>query len=178
MTIQKVAATVGKGMLAGMAGTTAITLTMAAERRLRDQHGPDTAPADAIGRALGIHVGGARDRKRLAALVHWLYGTEWGVPLALLALTGLTVPAAAAVEFGSIWGLELAMLPSLGVAPPLRRSGAAGLATSAVHHLVYTATAAATYAYLDRALAPRRRRLRGIRRGARRGRTGLARLFA
>jgi hypothetical protein len=87
-------------------------------------------------------------KSRFSTLVHWAYGTSWGVPRALLDRAGLGPAAASAAHGGALWGSEQVMLPALGVAPPLWRWGAAEVAIDAGHHLVYTAATAVAYAAL------------------------------
>ena len=82
---------------------------------------------------------------RFSTLVHWAYGTAWGVPRAVLDAVGLCPAAATAAHGAALWGSEQVMLPALGVAPPLWEWGATEVAIDAGHHLVYTVATAIAY---------------------------------
>lgn len=55
-----VAAAVGKGLLAGLVGTVAMTLSSTAEAKLRGR-GSSSAPADAAAKVLGVEPKGDRE---------------------------------------------------------------------------------------------------------------------
>jgi hypothetical protein len=144
-----IAAALGKGLVAGFAGTAAMTVSSTLEMKLRGR-AASTAPADAAAKVLGI--GGFADdaaRQRFATLVHWSYGTGWGVVRALLGLAGLSPLAATAAHLAAVWGSEAVMLPSLGVAPPFWTWGAQEVAIDVWHHVVYATVTGATYELLD-----------------------------
>jgi hypothetical protein len=141
----EIAAKIGRGVVAGAIGTAAMTASSTIEAKLRDR-APSTAPADAAGKVLGIEsFTDDAAKSRFSNIVHWAYGTGWGVPRALLDAAGLD-PAAATVAHGALlWGSEQVMLPVLGVAPPLWEWGAVEVAVDALHHAVYTVATSLAY---------------------------------
>jgi hypothetical protein len=143
--IGALAARIGRGLVAGAIGTAAMTMSSTVEQRARGREA-STAPADAAMKVLGI-AGFCDDgtRSRFSTLVHWGYGTGWGVPRALLDHAGLTPAAATAAHGAALWGSEQVMLPALGVAPPLWEWGAVEVAIDAGHHLVYAVATAVAY---------------------------------
>lgn len=145
----KIAAAVGKGLAAGVAGTAAMTVSSTLEMKLRDRES-SSAPADAAAKALGIE-GFADDaaKARFGTIVHWGYGTGWGVPRALMRVAGLSSAGATAGHFAAVWGGEAAMLPKLDVAPPFWTWGAKEVAIDVWHHLVYVTATAVAYELLD-----------------------------
>lgn len=143
-----VAAAAGKGLLAGLIGTAAMTLSTMIEMKLRER-GPSSAPADAAGRVLGVVPTGEEEKARFSNLVHWGYGTIWGAARGLLGVSGIQGPVATAAHFGAVWGTALIMLPSLKVAPPPAECGAKGIAIDALHHFVYAAVTGLAYEFLD-----------------------------
>jgi hypothetical protein len=150
MTVAGVAANVGKGIVAGLVGTAAMTVSSTVEARLRGRAN-STAPADAAAKVLGIRAfadDGARDR--FSALVHWGYGTGWGVTRALLRTAGLSPAAATAGHLAAVWGSEQVMLPALSVAPPVTLWGKEEVAIDGLHHLVYAVATGIGYDLLDR----------------------------
>ncbi len=144
-----VAGAMGKGLVAGVAGTVLMTLSSTIEMKLTGR-AASSAPADAAAKVLGVEATGEAERARFSNVVHWAYGTTWGAVRGLVGVAGLNGPPAAAAHFAAVWGSGLVMLPALGVAPPVREWGAKALLTDACHHLVYAAGAGLAYAALDR----------------------------
>jgi hypothetical protein len=135
----------GRGLVAGFAGTAAMTVSSTIEMRLRGR-AASSAPADATAKVLGIaSFQDDAARNRLSNIVHWGYGTGWGVVRALLGATGLSPPAATAAHLAAIWGNEAAMLPALDVAPPFWTWGAEEVAIDVFHHLVYATATGLAY---------------------------------
>jgi hypothetical protein len=147
--LSELAAAIGKGLVAGAAGTAAMTVSSTVEMRLRDRAG-STAPADAAAKVLGIEsFGDDAAKARFSNVVHWSYGTGWGVPRALLRLGGLAPGRATAAHLAAVWGSEAAMLPALGVAPPFWTWGAKEVAIDVWHHVVYVTATGLAYELLD-----------------------------
>jgi hypothetical protein len=147
--MRRLAQALGKGLVAGFAGTAAMTVSSTLEMKLRGREA-SSAPADAAAKVLGI--GGFADdaaKERFGTLVHWGYGTGWGVVRALLRVAGLAPPAATAAHLAAVWGSESAMLPALGVAPPFWTWGAEDVAIDVWHHAVYAVATGAAYDLLD-----------------------------
>ena len=139
------AAKIGRGLVAGAVGTAAMTVSSTLEQKLRGRE-PSTAPADAAMKVLGI--ASFRDdaaKSRFSNVVHWTYGSAWGVPRALLDAAGLSPAAATAAHGAALWGSEQVMLPLLGVAPPLWTWGVTEVAIDAIHHVVYTLATSVAY---------------------------------
>ncbi len=148
MKIGDVAGAVGKGLLAGVAGTALMTVSSTLEMKLRGREASST-PARAAGKVLGVEPTGEKEKARFSNLVHWGYGTQWGAVRGLIGVAGLHEPAAAAAHFAIVWGTELVMLPSLGVTSPPQQWGAKELAIDALHHAVYATGTSAAYAFLE-----------------------------
>ena len=137
--------TIGRGLVAGFAGTAAMTLSSTLEMKLRDR-AASAAPADATAKVLGIER--FRDdagKARFSNLVHWGYGSAWGVVHGLLRLAGLPPAGATAAHLAAVWGNEAVMLPVLDVAPPFWTWGAGEVAIDVWHHVVYATATAAVY---------------------------------
>jgi hypothetical protein len=146
--LRRIARGIGAGTVAGVVGTAAMTVSSTIEAKLRDRQ-PSTAPAKAAERVLGINgFANPAAENRFSWLVHWGYGTGWGVARGLLGAAGLGNTAAAAVHFASMWGGQAVMLPALGVAPPVPRWGTEAIAIDVFHHLVYAVATDTTYTLL------------------------------
>ena len=144
------ATAIGRGLVAGVAGTAAMTISSTVEARLRGR-AFSTAPARATAKVLGI---GAFDsdlaQARWNDLSHWGYGIGWGVLRGVLGASGLS-PRAATVAHGvAIYGAAQITLPALEIAPPSIFWGAREVAIDAFHHAVYAAVTGAAHTALTR----------------------------
>jgi len=142
---------IGKGVLAGLAGTAAMTASSTIEAKLRHR-AFSTAPAKAATRALGIETfADGAAYARFSNLVHWGYGTGWGVARGVLRAVGVGPRAATPAHFALLWGSALYTLPKYEVAPPVTQWGREEVAIDFFHHLVYVGAAALAFELLDRA---------------------------
>ncbi|HEX2050519.1 MAG TPA: hypothetical protein VHJ34_07790 [Actinomycetota bacterium] len=144
----RVSSAVGRGLLSGVAGTAAMTVSSTVEMKLRGRAASD-APARAAAKVLGVEPVDDAARARFSNLVHWGYGTGWGAARGLLGAAGLRGAPAWAAFLASVWGSELVMLPALGVAPPATQWGAREVAIDAWHHVVYATATSLAYEALD-----------------------------
>jgi len=142
------AASVGKGLFAGVAGTVAMAVSSTVEAKLRDR-GSSSAPADAAGKVLGVQPRDPAGQARFSNVVHWGYGTSWGAVRGLLHAAGLDGPQAAAAHFAAVWGSAQVMLPVLDVAPPPWESAPMEIAIDAFHHAVYAMATAVAFSALE-----------------------------
>jgi hypothetical protein len=150
MKVSTLATNVGKGILAGVAGTAAMTVSSTLEQHLRGR-AASTAPADATAKVLGIaEFASPAAKNRFSNLVHWGYGTGWGVVHGLLDTIGLRPAAATLAHGAAIWGNEQVMLPVLDVAPPVFMWPREEVAIDAWHHAVYAAATGVAYELIDR----------------------------
>jgi len=142
--------TLARGLLAGLAGTAAMTVSSTVEAKLRKRPF-STAPADAAAKVLGIKdFTDEAARSRFSNLVHWGYGTGWGVPRAVLGRNGRGPVRATAMHLAALWGSEQVMLPALSVAPPINYWGREEVAIDGFHHAVYALTTAIAFETLKR----------------------------
>ena len=144
-TVTKLAGAIGEGLLAGFAGTAAMTVSSTLEARLRGR-APSSAPARATAKVLGITA--FEDdlaKARFSDLSHWGYGTGWGVVRGLLGATGMPARKATAAHGAAVWGSAQVTLPALEVAPPAIFWGAEEVAIDAFHHAVYAVAPGLAY---------------------------------
>lgn len=148
MFVSRLAANVGKGLLAGLLGTVAMTISSTTETKLKGRQG-SSAPVDAASKLLGIESFSTPEAEtRFGSLVHWTYGTSWGAVRGALA-TVLSPPQADLAQFLALYSSEHVMLPALDVAPPATEWGAAEVATDALHHIVYATATGLAYRWID-----------------------------
>jgi hypothetical protein len=147
--LEKIADGIGKGLLAGFAGTAAMTVSSTLEARIR-RRPASSAPARATAKVLGIkEFDGDLAQARFNDLSHWGYGTGWGVVRGLLAAAGLSPKAATAAHGAAIYGSAQVTLPALEIAPPVIFWPKQEIAIDAFHHAVYTAATGLAYALID-----------------------------
>jgi hypothetical protein len=143
------ASAIGKGLLAGFAGTAAMTLSSTIEAKLRGRP-PSSAPARATAKVLGIkEFEDDIAKARFSDLSHWGYGTGWGVVRGLLDAAGLSPRAATAAHGAAVWGSAQVTLPALDIAPPSVFWGPDEVAIDAFHHAVYAAATGAAFQLLN-----------------------------
>jgi hypothetical protein len=145
--LRNVVAETGLGVLAGLAGTAAMTVSTTIEMRLRGRPA-STKPAQATSKILGVKPEGEKQEKRLSNLTHWAYGTGWGAVRGLFGCLGLPVPAASAAHLATVWGAEQVVFPALSLGPPIPKEGVKETAIDLMHHVVYESVTSATYEML------------------------------
>jgi hypothetical protein len=145
---------IGKGVAAGLVGTAAMTVSSTLEAKLRGRPF-STAPAKAAARALGIETfDDGEAYARFSNLVHWSYGTGWGVARGVLRAFGVSARLATPAHFAALWGSALYTLPKYEVAPPVIEWEAKDVAIDVLHHLVYVGAAALAYEAMARSDNP------------------------
>ena len=147
--VNTIASSVGKGLVAGLAGTAAMTVSSSLEARIRHR-AASSAPARATAKVLGIKefeddIAAARFND----LSHWGYGTSWGVVRGLLAATGMHPRTATAAHGAAVWGSAQVALPAFEVAPPFVFWGRKEVAIDLWHHAVYAAATGLAYTLID-----------------------------
>ena len=149
ITGERLASSIGKGLVAGLAGTAAMTVSSTVEARLR-QRKPSSAPARATAKVLGItSFADEIAQARFNDLAHWGYGTGWGVVRGLLDAAGLPPRAATVAHGAAVWGSAQVTLPALDIAPPAIFWAPREIAIDAFHHAVYTVATSIAYELLS-----------------------------
>jgi hypothetical protein len=156
---------VGKGVLAGVAGTALMTAYQegvarargksAAAEQLKEPRTWAEAPAPAqLAKRVSEGLFNKRVVKRQAPLitttVHWSYGAALGGAYGLAASRLHRNPALQGVAFGTaVWGLAYASLAPLGIYEAPWRYPAKALGIDFSYHLVYGLGVAAAFDALD-----------------------------
>ncbi|HVW60503.1 MAG TPA: hypothetical protein VHC48_10720 [Puia sp.] len=137
---EEVGMAIGVGLLAGLAGTAAITLSQMIEMKITGRK-PGTTPEQAVEKTLDIGAVSEEKKEKVSQEVHWVYGTAWGVSRGLMRLAGLKGWVATLTHFSAVWGTSLVMLPALGLSRPVQEQEVKSTLIDALHHAVYaTAT--------------------------------------
>jgi hypothetical protein len=139
---------IGKGLLAGLAATAAITISQMIEMKIT-KRGPSDAPVKVVSETAGAKPDHKEDKEKLSQEIHWAYGTAWGVSRGLIGLTGLKGLPAALVHFAAIWGTSMVMLPHYKASKPVDVREPQEIAIDGFHHIIYAATATLVYDAID-----------------------------
>jgi hypothetical protein len=146
---EKVASSIGKGLVAGFAGTAAMTVSSTLEAKLRGR-APSSAPERATAKVLGIaSFEDSIAQARFNDLSHWGYGTGWGVVRGLLDAAGVPPGKATAAHGVSVWGSAQVTLPALDVAPAAIFWPKEEIVIDAFHHTVYALATGLAYELLS-----------------------------
>lgn len=158
----------GRGLVAGMVGTLAITLAGALEQKLKgvkpatDEsasdspvirfiyilHEPWLFAGDALGQVLGVRPLDDAGKRRLGIASHWLYGTSWGAGLGLLHLAGVRGPLAMGAMLVGQLSAEFVAMPAAKFFPPPSEWGRAAITSSVIDHTAYALAAGAAFDFL------------------------------
>jgi hypothetical protein len=137
-----------RSVLAGTAGTAAMTLAYAAERRLRPKvRGPldyddSLVPGQIVASIMHLpHVTGSEE-KEIGLGLRWSYGSAFGLWHGLLRRR-IPEPAASAAFGATLMTATLALFPLLGRTPPPWRWPPSVIATAFGTHAAYVCAVAA-----------------------------------
>jgi hypothetical protein len=137
-----------RSVCAGAAGTAALTLSYAAERRLRRRRTPldyddSLVPGQIVASVMHLPHVTARDERDLGLLLRWSYGSAFGLWHGVLHRK-FGEPWASAAFGGTLMSATLSLFPLLGHTPVPWRWPADVMATSVGTHVAYVAAVAAT----------------------------------
>ncbi|MGY4536421.1 hypothetical protein ACVW0P_000828 [Mucilaginibacter sp. UYNi724] len=153
-------AAIGKGLIAGVVATAAMTLSQMIEMKITKRE-PSDATLKVAEDTAGFKPASKQDKQLLSQEIHWSYGTAWGVARGLIGLTGLKGFSASLVHFGAVWGTALVMLPKHDASKPINQQKPQEIAIDVLHHGIYAITAGLVYDALD-AGSRRERKVRKI----------------
>ena len=139
---------IGKGLIAGIAGTAAITISQMIEMKITQRESSE-APIKVASQVTNIRPVDEDSKAKVTQEIHWAYGTAWGVARGLISLTGLKGLPATLLHYGLVWGSALIMLPAFEAGPSPKEEDAKTLAIDALHHAVYATAAGLAYDSLD-----------------------------
>lgn len=137
-----------RSILAGAAGTAALTACYAVERRLRPAaRGPldyddSLVPGRIVAAIMHLPSASAAEEHELGLALRWGYGSAFGLLHGLLARR-LGEPRAAAAFGATLISATFSLFPLLGRTPPPWRWPPSVLATSLATHAAYVGAVAA-----------------------------------
>ena len=131
-----------RSVLAGTAGTAALTLSYKLEHRLRPRwQGPldyddSLVPGQIVASIMHLPHVTAREENELGLALRWSYGSAFGLWHGLLHRR-FRKPAAGALFFATLMSATLSLFPLLGRTPPPWRWPPDVMATAVATHLAY-----------------------------------------
>ena len=111
-------AALGRGVVAGLAGTAAMTAFQKAIEMPLTGRSDSYAPASFAEKVLPVRPGSDSGRKRLNYGTHFALGTMWGTAYGLAARTGLRGQRAVAVVFLTVYTGDVLLNTALGLYEP------------------------------------------------------------
>ncbi len=117
------AETVGRGVLAGLAGTVVMTAFQKLVEMPLTGRDDSYAPANFAEKALSIHPGSARSRKQLNYATHLALGTLWGAAYGVAAHRRLRGQRAVAAVFATVYSGDVGLNTALGLYEPSSWTG-------------------------------------------------------
>ena len=112
------AVNVGRGALAGVAGSVAMTAFQKLVEMPLSEREDSYAPAELTQKLLPIHPQSAAGRWWLNYAAHTALGAMWGAAYGVAAHKGLRGPRGAAATFAAIYSQDLLTISLLGLAKP------------------------------------------------------------
>ena len=138
-----------RSVLAGTAGTAAMSLSYATERRLRSRHrGPldyddSLVPGEIVAAIMHLPHVTAREDRDVGLILRWTYGSAFGLWHGLLHRK-VREPWASAIFGGTLMTATFSLFPLLGRTPPPWRWPADAMATCLATHAAYVSAVATT----------------------------------
>lgn len=144
-----------RSLLAGAAGTAAMTATYAIERRLRSRRGPldfddSLVPGRIVASIMHLPAVTAREDRDLGLVLRWSYGSAFGVWHGVLRRR-FGEPRASLLFAATLMSATFSLFPLLGPTPPPWRWPPDVIATCLLTHSVYVVAVAS----VDRAITHR-----------------------
>jgi hypothetical protein len=135
-----------RSVLAGTAGTAALTLAYAGERRLRSKAGPldyddSLVPGKIVASVMHLPHVTAREDRDLGLALRWSYGSAFGLWHGILH-RHIEEPWASLLFGGTLMSATLSLFPLLGRTPPPWRWPTDVIATSFGTHAAYVVAVA------------------------------------
>ena len=144
---------VAAGLVAGATGTAVMTAAQTAYYKATRAEPSDTPPEVAKRIVRGVlQRDVSEDRTPLLNnVMHWGYGSSWGVVLGIAAADGSDGVVKTGLLFGTgVWAASLVHLPAMGLSPPIWKMPPSSIAPDVGFHLVYGLGAAAGLRALQR----------------------------
>lgn len=164
--VGQIAGDLGRGFVAGMAGTLAITTASTvdsyATEALRARRegrkaslglanaiiNPWSFSAGVVSKIFGITPTDSAHERRLSVMAHWEYGSTWGLSLPLIYAVGIRGPAAVGTVLAGQLTAEMLVMPRFELFPPPTQWGKQAIVSSVYQHAIYAVAAVSAYEWM------------------------------
>jgi hypothetical protein len=104
-----------KGLLAGLVGTVALTISETLEMKVTKRP-PSDVPGQVGSKVPGVRPQSEQEMKRLSGWIHWIHGISLGALYGILSLLGLNTLATIVLFYALVWGGDALLYKALGIA--------------------------------------------------------------
>lgn len=132
------------GLLAGVAGTAAMTATQRIEQSLTGRQ-DSRVPAQVGAKLTERTPQSSSQSKQMGTTVHWAHGISMGALRGILGRTSLSPGAASSLHFVLVWSGDALLYTALGITPPPWKWAMKDLVTDFGHKLVLSTITSAVY---------------------------------
>lgn len=164
--VGRAAGDLGRGFVAGIAGTAAITTASTADQLVTEAiHAgkekrkanldwvnaivsPWSFSAGVVSKIFGITPIDPQHERRLSVMAHWEYGSSWGLSLAAMRALGLRGAPAMGMLLAGQLTAELAVMPSFKLFSPPTQWGRRAIVSSVYQHAIYAIAAVSAFEWL------------------------------
>lgn len=101
----------GAGLIAGLAGTAAATLTKKLDKHCNNERSSEKAILEVASKVLDIKPSTEEKKDKVLEEVHWIHGSAMGAVRGMLSLWGIRGLAGTAMHLGVLWYVEKMLLP-------------------------------------------------------------------
>ncbi len=141
----------GKGLIAGIFGTIAITISQQIEME-KTGRSPSSTPYLAAQKVLQINAQNEIAENKLNNLVHYFYGTSLGLARGFLSILGIRGLIATLMHISIVQALAMIILPKLKIAPPASEWGRKVILMELMHHSIYGLAAGIAFDWMNRCI--------------------------
>ncbi len=142
-----VLAALGWGMVSGVVGTTAQTLSERVEQS-KTQRKDSMVPAEVGAVLFEPKISNTAQVKQLGLAVHWGHGISMGLFRGALGLTPLGPLAASALHFVLLWFGDVLLYKGLGISPWPWKWGTKAVTTDLAHKFILSGVTSAVFVAL------------------------------
>ena len=147
----RAAGNLGKGLVAGVLGTIAITISQQIEMEKSGRQ-PSNTPILAAQKVFQINPQNEIAEKKLNNMVHYAYGTSLGLIRGILSILGIKGIIATLMHISIVQALSMIILPKLKIAPPASEWDRKTILNELMHHSVYGIAAGLSFDWMNRCI--------------------------
>lgn len=106
-------AALGIGLMAGLVGTAAMTLSKKLDKKTFDERKSEKVGLQLTSKVLDVKPTSEEKTEKVIEEIHWIYGAGWGVVRGLLSFIGIRGLPATVAHFATVWYGEKVCMPDM-----------------------------------------------------------------